>query len=50
MQTNDYHWIRIVGLNNIIMYDLLVLDKNTWYHVKKWLSLIGRILSNHIYV
>ena len=30
MQTNDYYQIEIVTWNHIIVYELLVLDKNTW--------------------
>ena len=33
MQTNDYYWIRIVTLKDIIVYELLVLDRNTWNHI-----------------
>ena len=30
MQTNDYYWVEIVTWNNLIVYRLLVLDRNTW--------------------
>ena len=32
MQTNDYFTIKIVRLNRMIVYKLLVLDRNTWNH------------------
>ena len=32
VQTNDYQWIRIVTLNHIVVYRLLVLDRNTLNH------------------
>ena len=32
MQTNDYHQIEIVSWNHIIMYKLLVLERNTLDH------------------
>ena len=30
VQTKDYYWIGIVILNHLIVYELFVLERNTW--------------------
>ena len=33
MQTNDYYQMEVITLNYRIVYELLVLDRNTWNHI-----------------
>ena len=34
MQINDYYQTKIDTLNHIILHELFVLVKNTWYHMQ----------------
>ena len=35
-ENNDYYQIYIVAWNHVIEYELLVLYRNTWYHLTLW--------------
>ena len=49
MQSNDYYLIEMVTWNHIIMYKLLVLDRNTWNHIIVYkLLVLDRNIWNHI--
>ena len=38
-----YFWINIINWNHMIVYKLLALDRNTWYHITvcKQITIIG---------